>query len=220
MEGKCILVCAGDFTPMGIPREEGDCLIAVDNGLTYLNRMGILPDYCIGDYDSLQQESRAVLEEIRCQTPERIVTLPAEKDDTDTLAAVRFGMRLGYRRFDLYGALGGERISHTIANLQVLYYIKEQGGQGYIMDSNQMLFLVRNETKIFHRGFTGRFSVFALDPVVRGVTIRGMKYSLENGELRNDFPIGCSNEITEETSKESAASVTVSDGTALVVVGW
>lgn len=220
MEGKCILVCAGDFTPMGIPRQEGDCLIAVDNGLTYLSQMGILPDYCIGDYDSLLPETGNVLEEIRKQTPERVVSLPVEKDDTDTLAAVRFGMRLGYQRFDLYGALGGERISHTMANLQVLKFIKEQGGQGYIMDSNQMLFLVQNETKVFHKGFTGRFSIFALDPVVKGVTLRGMKYSLENGEIKNDFPIGCSNEITEETSKECAAEVTVKEGTALVVVGW
>lgn len=216
LEKRCILVCAGDFTPVEIRKGEEDCLIAVDDGFTYLLQMGILPDLCIGDFDSLQPQSRDALEEIRRQTPERIVTLPVEKDDTDTMAAVRIGLRKGYLRFDIYGALGGERISHTIANLQVLNFIKDQGGQGYIMDARQMLFLVRNETREFHQGFHGEFSVFAVDPIVKGVTLKGMKYELENGTLSNAFPIGCSNEI----AGGEKASVTVSEGTALVVVEW
>lgn len=213
---KCILVCAGDFTPMDLQKNEGDCLIAVDNGLTYLTQMGILPDYCLGDYDSLLPEGRRALEEIRQEDPERVITLPAAKNDTDTMAAARMGLKLGYRSFFIYGALGGARIAHTIANLQVLNFIKNNGGQGYLMDSNEMLFLIRNETREFHKGFGGRFSMFAVDPVVKGVTIRGMKYEIEDETLTNDFPIGCSNEI----SKEKKAVVTVADGTALAVVGW
>ena len=213
---KCILVCAGDFEPMDLRKEDGDCIIAVDNGLTYLTQMGVLPDYCLGDFDSLLPEGRRVLEEIRREDPSRIVTLPVAKDDTDTMAAVRFGLKLGYLRFDLYGTLGGARIAHTLANLQVLNFIKNNGGQGYLMDTNQMLFLIRNETKEFHEGFAGRFSMFAVEPKITGVTIRGMKYEIEDVVLTNDFPIGCSNEI--EAGKR--ASVTVGNGTALVVVGW
>lgn len=213
---KCILVCAGDFEPMDLRKEDGDCIIAVDNGLTYLTQMGVLPDYCLGDFDSLLPEGRRVLEEIRREDPSRIVTLPVAKDDTDTMAAVRFGLKLGYLRFDLYGTLGGARIAHTLANLQVLNFIKNNGGQGYLMDTNQMLFLIRNETKEFHEGFAGRFSMFAVEPKITGVTIHGMKYEIEDVVLTNDFPIGCSNEI--EAGKR--ASVTVGNGTALVVVGW
>ena len=216
MEKRCILVCAGSFTPVEIGRKEEDCLIAVDNGLTYLNEMGILPDLCVGDFDSLLPQTREVLEEIRRMDPERVRTLPVMKNDTDTLAAVRIGLERGYRRFDIYGALGGERVSHTIANLQVLNFIKNHGGQGYLMDAHQMLFLIREETREFHLGFEGRFSIFAVDPVVKGVTLKGMKYELENGTLTNEFPIGCSNEI----AADQKASVAVLEGTALVVVGW
>ena len=49
-----------------------------------------------------------------------IVRLPAEKDDTDMVAALRLGLARGYRDFRLYGAAGG-RIDHTIANLQDVY---------------------------------------------------------------------------------------------------
>ncbi len=214
--GRCIVVCAGDFTWMDLNKKEGDLLIAADNGLSYLSQMGMLPDYCIGDFDSLSPETRPALEEVRRLDPGRVVTLPREKNDTDTLAALRFGLEKGYRRFDLYGALGGERISHTMANLQALLFLKEKGAQGYIMDDHQMLFVIRNEKKEFHKSFVGRFSMFALDPVVRGVTIRGMKYELENAELTYSFPIGCSNEIEGGRT----ASVSVENGTALVVVGW
>lgn len=213
---KCILVCAGDFAPVDFHKEEGDCIIAVDNGLTYLTEMGVLPDYCLGDFDSLLPLGRQTLEEIQKEDPSRVVTLPVAKDDTDTMAAVRFGLKLGYLRFDLYGTLGGARIAHTIANLQVLNFIRNNGAQGYLMDLNQMIFLIRNETKEFHKGFAGRFSMFAVDPEIRGVTIRGMKYEVSDCTMTNDFPIGCSNEIEPERQ----AAVTVAEGTALVVVGW
>ena len=214
-DGRCILVCAGDFTPVDLARGEDDIIIAADNGLTYLNQMGILPDYCIGDYDSLAPETEVALEEIYRLDRSRVITLPKEKDDTDTMAAARLGLQLGYRRFDIYGALGGERFSHTMANIQTLLFLKSEGALGYIMDTNQMIFVLRNETKSFHPGFSGRFSMFALEPVIRGVTIKGMKYELEDAELTYSFPIGCSNEISDR-----AASVTVKEGTALIVVGW
>ena len=176
---------------MDFHKEEGDCIIAVDNGLTYLTEMGVLPDYCLGDFDSLLPLGRQTLEEIQKEDPSRVVTLPVAKDDTDTMAAVRFGLKLGYLRFDLYGTLGGVRIAHTIANLQVLNFIRNNGAQGYLMDLNQMIFLIRNETKEFHKGFAGRFSMFAVDPEIRGVTIRGMKYEVSDCTMTNDFPIGC-----------------------------
>ena len=50
---KCIIMCAGEFEPLQIEKEEGDFVIAADNGLSYLLELGILPDIVIGDYDSL-----------------------------------------------------------------------------------------------------------------------------------------------------------------------
>ena len=65
-------------------------------------------------------------------------------------------------------------------------------------------------------GNTGYLSVFSLSEVSRGVTLKGLMYTLEKGELRNDFPLGVSNEfiIDEE------AEITVEDGTLLITVFW
>lgn len=212
---KCILVCAGDFTPMDLQKDDGDIVIAVDNGLTYLTRMGVLPDYIIGDFDSLQAEGTRTLEEFRAARPDRVRQLPVEKDDTDSMAAVRWGFELGYLRFYIYGALGGARLAHTLSNIQTLNFIKQKGGQGYIMDADQMLFLIKNETRVFHLGFEGDFSLFALDPKVM-VTIRGMKYEARGLPVTYDFPIGCSNHIF----RDRKAFVEVLGGTALAVVRW
>lgn len=215
-EAKCIIVSAGDFTPMDLDRQEGDLIIAADNGLTYLARLGIMPDYCIGDYDSLEMEGRQALSELQEACPNMVMTLPVEKDDTDTMAAAREGLRRGYRVFYLYGALGGARLDHTLANIQTLAFLKENGARGYIMDANCMLFVMENEEKRFGRGFKGDFSIFSMDREIRGVTIEGMQYEVTDAVIRNDFPVGVSNHIPGDQE----AVVRVEDGRALCYVAW
>ncbi len=84
------------------------------------------------------------------------------------------------------------------------------------MDNDSMLFIAENETIKFHRGNTGYLSVFSLSDVSRGVSLRGLLYSMEDGTLSNDFPLGVSNEfiIDEE------AEVSVKEGTLLISVNW
>ena len=210
---KCIIMSAGDFIPEELHKEAGDIVIAADDGLSHLSRIGVVPDYIIGDYDSLEIGEGAVLSAFRAAHPERERHLPKEKDDTDTMAAARWGLELGFTDFLFYGALGGSRMDHTIANLQTLLFLAGNGARGIIVDAGQELFLIRNEVRTFPLGSTGGFSLFAADPVVR-VTIRGMKYECEDLSLTYDFPIGCSNEFIPEKEAE----VCVAGGTALAVV--
>ena len=173
----------------------------------------------MGDFDSAKDAPPEVLSgirEIAESDPERVVQLEVMKDDTDTLRAVRIGLSRGYRKFYLYGALGGKRFDHSLANIQTLEFIKHQGGSGYIMDKDSMLFIAENETIRFHRGNTGTLSIFSLSEVSRGVSLKGLMYGMEDGTLTNDFPLGVSNEfiIDEE------AEITVKEGTLLVSVYW
>jgi thiamine pyrophosphokinase len=211
ISSKCILVCAGEPGGVAIERDDGDTVIAVDAGLKYLEQQGMLPDWLVGDFDSLEREQYPTLQAFRKDRPDRVVQLPVEKDDTDTLAALKLGLRLGYRKFYLYGAMGG-RIDHTIANIQTLLYAKEQGADAYLMDSRCMVFVIRNETKQFRAGVDGLFSLFSLGDCCT-VSIEGMQYELQDAELKNDFPVGTSNEFLPDR----AAAVTVKNGAALAV---
>ena len=214
-EPKCIIISAGSFTPLEISINEDDFVIACDAGFMYAQQMGILPDLIVGDFDSASEVGPILMrsiQEIAENDPDRIVKLDVRKDDTDTIKAVKIGLSKGYRKFYFYGALGGKRFDHTMANIQTLLFVKHNGGKGYIFDSGKMLMIAENETINFNRGNTGYLSVFSLSEVSKGVTLQGLMYTLEDGELRSDFPLGVSNEfiIDEE------AVVTVKDGTLLI----
>lgn len=216
-EPKCVIISAGSFVPVDIPLYEDDYCIACDAGFKYAQEMGILPDLIVGDFDSASEQDPIVLrsiEEIALHDPDRIVRLNVVKDDTDTMKAVKIGLEKGYRKFYLYGATGGKRIDHSIANIQTLLFIKHNGGKGYIMDSDKMLMIAENEEISFNVGNTGYLSVFSLSEVSKGVTLKGLMYTLEDGELKNDFPLGVSNEFIIDEK----ASVSVKDGTLLIIL--
>ncbi len=217
MESKCVIVSAGDFKPVDLDLNDGDYLIACDAGFSYTRQLGILPDLIVGDFDSLAEQgelSLRDLREIEDNDPARILRLNVKKDDTDTMVAVKKGFEKGYRKFFLYGALGGKRVDHSIANIQTLLYIKHHDGVGYIMDYDKILFIAENETIRFHRGNTGYISVFSITGISKGVTIRGLMYNIENETLRSDFPLGVSNEFVIDEEAE----ITVEEGTLLITV--
>ena len=213
-KGKCIIVGAGDFVPIEIPKKEADFCIAADGGLEYCEMVGVLPDVILGDFDSLGFQQKQTLEEIERESPQRVIRLPREKDDTDMMSAIRLGLEKGYRKFYLYGAIGG-RLDHTIANIQCLIYLKNHGAKGYMMEHKQLLTVIKNETITFHPSMEGRLSIISMEKKAEGVTLSNLKYELEDAVITNDFPIGISNEFVGKT-----ATVSVKNGTLLVMATW
>ena len=68
--GKCILMCAGEFTPLEIEVGDDDIVIAVDAGLKYLEMLGVVPDYLIGDFDSVDESMSDMISEFRESRPD------------------------------------------------------------------------------------------------------------------------------------------------------
>jgi len=213
--GKCIIIAAGDLTVSELSVNESDFVIAADGGIGYCGMLNVEPDIVLGDFDSLSDDERKAVEKLKCEVPERIITLSADKDDTDTMAAVRLGLEKGYRDFRIYGGTGGSRLDHTIANIQSLLFIKNHDAAGYIMDGNGMIFIIKNETVDFRENMQGIMSLFSLSEKSEGVTISGMKYPLNDYTLTNDFPIGVSNKFIG-----MPASVTVKNGEVLCMVSY
>ena len=216
-EPRCVIISAGSFTPIDIPLEEGDYCIACDAGFMYARDLGILPDLIVGDFDSLSElgpDAERTLDEIRESDPDRVMQLEVRKDDTDTMKAVKIALLKGYKKIFLYGALGGGRFDHSFANIQTLLYIKHNGGTGYIMDRDRMLMIAENETVKFNKGNTGYISVFSLSEKSEGVTLKGLMYTLDNGVLTADFPLGVSNEFIQDEEAE----LSVERGTLLICV--
>lgn len=202
--GKCIIVAAGDLSVAEIRIDQNDLLIAVDGGLEYCERLGLEPDLMLGDFDSVREEQLVWLQQSEEKNPERVIRLKPEKDDTDTLAAIRLALKRGYRNFLLYGAMGGRRLEHTIANIQCLLFLKHNAAVGYLVAERETCFVMENEEIHFPASMEGYLSLFSLGGEALGVNIQGMKYELDNARVTNDFPIGISNEFI---GKEAIVSV-------------
>lgn len=213
-EKKCIIIGAGDLTVGFIDVKEGDFVIAVDGGINYCGVLELEPDIILGDFDSVNEAQREAILLMKEQAPDRVVVLKPQKDDTDMLAALRLGLEKGYDYFLIYGATGG-RLEHTLANIQCLLFLKSRNAVGYLMDGSGMIFVMKNEEVKLRANLEGYFSLFCLGKEARGVTIKGMKYELQDYTMTNDFPIGVSNEFIGQE-----ASVSVAEGELVGIVNY
>jgi len=188
----CYIIGASTIDEIKINSEKQDFVIAVDAGYSHLEKMGIQADLVVGDFDSLN-----------C-IPDHphVLRFPPEKDDTDTMIAVKEGLKRGYRQFILFGCLGN-RPDHTYANFQVLCYLAEKGACGYIIGEGFVVSAIHNETMAFPERMKGILSVFCAGSSAESVYLTGLKYELENYDLTNTYPIGVSNEFIGKTSHVS-----------------
>ena len=184
-------------------------LLAADRGLDFFLETGLVPDIVDGDFDSLSGAGKAYLESL---DHTEIVRLNPEKDDTDTMLAVKQALSLGAEEIQIYGGLGG-RFDHSIANVQTLRYLSEHGAVGSLCDAqNWMTVQTVGTVRQYPRRDGWYFSLLSLSDTCTGVTITGAKYCLQNGTLHANFPLGISNEIVAER-----AEISLQTGTLLVL---
>ena len=197
---ECVIFCAAGFDGLAIPLTEEDYIIAADGGLRHTERLGVTPNAIIGDFDSLNY------------IPTGAEVFPVEKDDTDSMLAVKLGLSKGYDRFLLYGGLDGERLDHTVANYQALQYLADRGARGVLIGKDFCATVIRDGALRFTKGGEGDISVFCVGPDAAGVTIEGLYYGLENGRLTSGFPLGVSNHFTA-----APARIEVKQGSLLIL---
>ena len=202
MEKICYIIGAGDITDLNIKATDSDYIICADGGYKYNDLFGRKCDMVVGDFDSLGSVP---------ETDNKIVA-PTEKDETDMMLAVNLGLEKGYRNFVILGALGGERNDHSVANIQLLHYITSKGARGTIYHGNEVFTAFSDGTLTLGADLKGYVSVFSLTDESRGVTIKNLKYTVDDFTLCSYKPIGVSNEFL---GKES--TITVEDGALLVV---
>lgn len=179
-----------------------DLVICADSGLKYALQLGISPDIVVGDFDSYNGQLP--------ENTELHVSCP-EKDDTDTMLAVKIAIDRGAKKIFLYGGLGA-RFDHSMANIQTLIYAREHGCEMIIDDTYNEISLQGEGRKTYHRREEWYFSIFALSDEVEINYLTGVKYPLEDYKMTRSFPIGVSNEITGER-----AILDIKSGLALVI---
>jgi len=197
---RCVIFCAGEFDRLLSPVTQTDLVIAADGGLRHLQQLNLTPHVVLGDFDSLGY------------TPPAAVVYPVKKDDTDAMLAVRHGLEQDCDRFVLYGSMDGPRLDHTLAAFQTLQFLADRGATGYLVGNRYLATVVKNSAISFPETARGIVSVFCMGADAKGVTLKGLQYSMTDGCLQAGFPLGVSNHFTGKP-----ATISVTDGSLLVL---
>ena len=200
-EKTCYIFGAGDFFGFHKKIHEQDLVLAADGGYEYALQLSIKVDKLIGDFDSIRTSS----------LPDDRIIYPKEKDDTDMLLALKYGLEHHYRKFENFGGLGG-RFDHSLANLQALCFLNEHHATGTLHGDHYTLTTLKNGTLSLPTKKEGYISIFSLSDCSIGVTIENLKYTVKNAVLNRTFPLGVSNAFIGKP-----ATICVKNGTLAIL---
>lgn len=198
---KTIIFAGGEIKDYSFVNTDSDFVICADRGIVHAEKLGIFPDIVTGDFDSYTGEV--------IQFGEIYRTIP-EKDDTDTMIAVKLAIERGATDIRLYGGTGG-RFDHTFANVQTLIYAYENSCKMSLYDEENIITLQGKGTEFYPKYKDWYFSVFSLTEKLHITEMSGVKYPLKDYTLTQNFPLGVSNEIID------TAKITIESGLALIV---
>lgn len=203
----CLLIAGSEiyeeeFAEIAALAESSDLVICADRGYAFALKAGVRPDLLIGDFDSYKEALPDDTEIIR--------SVP-EKDDTDTMLAVKTAISRGAVKIIMYGGLGG-RFDHTMANVQTLVYAFEHGSSMQLIDCGNAMTVQGTGLAEYPYREGWYFSVFSLTSETLVHRMTGVKYPLEEYVLTSGFPLGVSNEITG-----ASAEIDIENGMLLVV---
>lgn len=179
-----------------------DFIICADGGRLNCEKAGLTPNWYVGDGDSGGWGDGLPS-----------MNLPAEKDFTDSEAAVHQAMRMGYTSLLLCACTGG-RQDHHLANLFLLEAIQRRGAEAIIVDEkNEIRYLTPGTYRIPNRPEYYYMGLIPLDRELEGVTLRGVKYEVTDLTFRRWETLGVSNEIllgkTAEVSFKKGAALLI-----------
>ena len=180
---------------------QDDWFVFCDGGLNHRQALGVEPDLIVGDFDSFGQP----------ETDKEMIVLPREKDDTDTVYAVKEAVRRGYTDFLLIGVTG-ERFDHTFGNVAVLLYLDSLGLNARITDDYSEMEIVSRNTAEVSDSWS-YFSLLNISGTAKGISILDAKYPLDDGEITSEYQFGISNEVLPGKT----ARISVREGRLLLV---
>jgi thiamine pyrophosphokinase len=203
-----LIVTGGDAPTEELLRyylKSSNYIIGVDGAADHFYRLGIYPDLLIGDFDTADP---ACVREIE-KDGVKVIRLKAEKNETDTEAAVDYAISSGAEEIIILGALGS-RLDHTIANIMMLVRADMSGVKARIIDKISELYV--SNKKISINGSTG--DTLSILPLTSEITVdaSGLQYPLDSLKLCWGSSRGISNVIISDT-----AEITISGGYALII---
>lgn len=201
---RCVIIGGADICNYSFVRSSlrpNDFFVFCDSGLKHMEALGVSPSLIVGDFDSHDDPHMDV----------ETIVLPCEKDDTDTVYAVKEAVKRGFDDFLLIGVVGA-RLDHTLGNVSILLYLHGLRKKASIIDDYSEMEIVGQKPVLISDEYAF-FSLLNISSVARGITITGAKYPLTDGEITCEYQYGVSNEVLPGQT----AHVVVKNGRLLLV---
>ena len=90
-----------------------ETVICADGGANSAFKLGVIPQFIIGDFDSIKQNVREYY-----STRSKIINY-SRQNDTDVEKCLKYAVKNNYEKAVILGATG-DRLDHTICNLGIL----------------------------------------------------------------------------------------------------
>lgn len=158
-------------------------VIYCDSGLKHREKLKLEADLVVGDFDSHKKP----------ESDTETIVLPCEKDDTDTVYAVKEALKRGYSVFTLIGVIGA-RLDHSLGNVSILLYLDSLQKKGRIIDDYSEMEIV-SSTPVSVGDEYPFFSLLSISGPAENVTIKNAKYPLSAAAITPDYQYGISNEV-------------------------
>ena len=203
--GRCVIIGGADIEDYNIVKSylrEDDFNIFCDSGLRHIGGLGVKPHLAVGDFDSFKIEDVKESELIR---------LPRRKDDTDTVFAVKEGLRRGFEEFLLIGVIG-QRLDHTLVNVYALIMLDSLDKKAMIVDAYSEMVIVSDEPAYICDRYP-YFSLVNITGTAEHINIENALFNLADGSIQPGYQYATSNEVLPGKT----AKVTVGEGKLLLI---
>ena len=186
-------------------------IICADGGAKHAGALNLIPNLITGDFDSIDQET---LEKFLA-AGSQIKQYPTEKDEVDTELALIEAIKLNPSEILLMGVVG-DRLDHTLANIQLLVLPVLQGIDCCIISDWHIISLITPDSPAVIEGEPGDLlSLLPLTQAVCGVVSQGLKWNLQDSNFKFGHPFGISNVLLG-----NIAEVRIEEGIMLLIRVW
>lgn len=199
-----------DVNKSAIESIKFEYVICADGGLEKAERLGVVPNVILGDFDSVEADILKKYQLMNIETKK----FPAEKDFTDMELSIEFAVGKGYKNLILIGATGGPRLDHSMANIMLIEKYFSLGINIEIVDNNNKIQIISDNTDLMLEHKKKYFiSIVPITESISGLTLEGFKYPLDKVSVKRGSTLCVSNEIVLNSGR-----VILEKGTALLFV--
>lgn len=192
---KIVGLFLNGFLPIKLPNISNYYkIIAVNGASNYLFKHNIVPDFVLGDMDSI--DSYYINKYMYHNKIKFINTL--DQNFTDFEKSIKFIIKYGFFNIDVWGGINGKENDHLLGNLFIAgKYINELSLIFY--DKEYYIFFIKKSIKIYNVK-NKKISFFPF-PYVNNINSYGLKYNLKNKNFYLNNNIGIRNIAIKDNIK-------------------